>query len=76
MWQRQIQPRAFSGTSVKERGGLRVVDDAHVPVPDSSRAFISLYCSHVAHCSSLRSSGAPWSALCISLVALKNSSRP
>ena len=32
--------------------------------------------SQVAHCSSSRSCGAPWSALCMSLVALKNSSRP
>ncbi len=31
---------------------------------------------HVSHCSSVRSSGAPWSALCMSFVALKNSSRP
>ena len=43
---------------------------------DSSRAFISLYCAQVAHCSSVRSCGLPCSALCISFVALKNSSRP
>ena len=42
----------------------------------SSRAFISLYCDQVAHCSSVRSCGLPWSALCMIFVALKNSSRP
>ena len=41
MWQRQTQRCAFPGTWA-DAGRLRVVDDDHVPAPDSSAAFISL----------------------------------
>ena len=76
MWQRQIQPSAFSGTSESSAAGCGSCT-THTSQPSaSSRAFISLYCAQVAHCSSVRSCGLPCSALCISLVALKNSSRP
>ena len=76
MWQRQIQPLAFSGTSTCSAAGCGSWT-MHTSQPsDSSRAFISLYCVQVAHCSSVRSCGLPCSALCMSLVALKNSSRP
>ena len=76
MWQRQIQPLAFSGTSASSAAGCGSCT-MQTSQPDvSSRAFMSLYCAHVAHCSSVRSCGLPCSALCISLVALKNSSRP
>ena len=76
MWQRQTQPRAFSGTSESSAAGCGSWTTQTSQPPDSSRAFISLYCAQVAHCSSVRSCGLPWSALCISFVALKNSSRP
>ena len=76
MWQRQIQAAAFSGTSARRAAGCGSWT-MQTSQPDvSSRAFISLYCAQVAHCSSVRSCGFPCSALCISFVALKNSSRP
>jgi hypothetical protein len=76
MWQRQIQPLAFSGTRACIAAGCGSCTTQTSQPADSSRAFISLYCPHVAHSCSVRSCGFPWSALCISFVALKNSSRP
>ena len=76
MWQRHTQLRAFSATSEASAAGWGSWT-MHTSQPsDSSRALISLYSSQVSHCSSVRSCGLPWSALCITLVALKNSSRP
>ena len=76
MWQRHTQELAFSGTSecIAAGWGSCTTHTSH-PSP-SSRAFISLYWRQVSHSCSVRSCGAPWSALCISLVELKNSSRP
>ena len=76
MWQRQIQAAAFSGTSVRSAAGCGSCTMQTSQPSVSSRAFISLYCAQVAHCSSVRSCGLPCSALCMSFVALKNSSRP
>ena len=76
MWQRQIQPSAFSGTREKSAAGCGSCTMQTSQPRASSRAFISLYCDHVAHWSSVRSCGLPWSALCMIFVALKNSSRP
>jgi hypothetical protein len=76
MWQRHIQACALSGASVEIAAGCGSCTMQTSHPRESSRAFISLYCAHVAHCSSVRSSGCPWSALCMSFVALKNSSRP
>ena len=42
MWQRHTQPSRLLGHERVQRGRLRVVDEAHVPAADSSRAFISL----------------------------------
>ena len=76
MWQRQTHERALSPTSwcIAAGWGSWTMQTSHPP--ESSRAFISLYCDQVAHCSSVRSCGLPCSALCMSFVALKNSSRP
>ena len=76
MWQRQIHACDFSGARANTAAGWGswTMQTSHPRA--SSRAFISLYWCHVAHCSSVRSCGLPCRALCISLVALKNSSRP
>ena len=76
MWQRQIQAPAFSGTSACMAAGCGSCTTQKSHPSLSSRAFISLYCSQISHSFSDRSWGLPCSALCISLVALKNSSRP
>ena len=76
MWQRHTQELAFSATSECIAAGWGSWTTQKSQPSVSSRAFISLYCSQVSHSSGLRSWGLPWSALCISLVALKNSSRP
>ena len=76
MWQRHTQPAAFSGASERIAAGCGSWTMHTSQSRESSRAFISLYWHQVAHCSSVRSCGLPWSALCISFVALKNSSRP
>ena len=76
MWQRQTQPLAFSGASESSAAGCGSCTMQTSQPRESSRAFISLYCVQVAHCSSVRSCGLPWSALCMSFVELKNSSRP
>ena len=76
MWHCHTQERAFSGTNEITAAGWGSWTMITSQSSESSRAFISLYCSQVAHCSSVRSCGLPWSALCMSLVALKNSSRP
>jgi hypothetical protein len=76
MWQRHTQPSALSGASERIAAGWGSWT-MHTSHPrESSRAFISLYCDHVAHWSSVRSCGLPCSALCMIFVALKNSSRP
>ncbi len=76
MWQRHTQAFAFSGASESIAAGWGSCTRQMSHPRDSSRAFISLYWNQVAHCSSVRSCGWPWSALCISFVELKNSSRP
>ena len=76
MWHRHTQAAAFSGARVAIAAGCGSCTMHTSQSRESSRAFISLYWNHVAHCSSSRSCGLPWRALCISFVALKNSSRP
>jgi hypothetical protein len=70
MWQRHTQPSAFSGTSLNSAAGWGSWTTQTSHPRASSRAFISLYCDHVAHCSSVRSCGLPCSALCMTFVAL------
>ena len=76
MWQRHTQWRDLSATSDASAAGCGSWTITTSQSSDSSRALISLYSRQVSHCSSVRSCSEPWSALCITLVALKNSSRP
>ena len=76
MWQRHIQPLAFSGTSLAERRRLGVVDEAHVPAVGELARVDLVVAPPRRPLLLVEVLGAPCSALCISFVALKNSSRP
>ena len=76
MWQRHTHAFAFSGARESIAAGCGSCTRQTSHPRESSRAFISLYWNQVAHCSSVRSCGLPWRALCMSFVELKNSSRP
>src|ERR1700682_5668323 len=76
MWQRHTQPLALSGTRPNSAAGCGSCTRHTSQPPESSRAFISLYCSHVAHCSSSRSCGAPWRAFVNQLGRVKDPLAP
>jgi len=77
MWQRQIQPAALLRDELEERRGLGVVDEADVPSVGELAGIHLVVAAAMSPIALRRGSwGAPWSALCMSLVALKNSSRP
>src|ERR1700688_1035782 len=76
IWHRHIHWRALPPTREAIAAGWGSWT-MHTSQPsESCSALIWLYRPQVSHCSSLTPWGLPGRALCISLVVLKNSSRP
>ena len=76
MWQRQIHLRPFWPAQWRRPTGWGSWTMIASQSPSRPSAFSWLISQKSFHCSSLSVAGSPWSELCNSLVALKNSSLP